>query len=147
MSIEDGPGDTLSPSESLDSDDLKNHGDDDVVDPPEHWAEADKFGTTHSEEREGESLDERIAEEVPDVQPEEQPEIPVAAAPDDELTEKLVDEVIDDQGPDDDVLADGVQELETDDALIVHDGSSRVQGQGQGESFPDDGDSLFQEID
>jgi hypothetical protein len=145
MSIEDGPGYTLSPSESLDPDDLKNRGDDDVVDPPEHWAEADKFGTTHSEEREGESLDERLAEEVPDVSLEDQPDVPVAAASDDELTEELVDEVIDDQGPDDNVLADGVQELETDDGLIVHDGSSRVQGQGQ--AFPDDGDSLFQEVD
>jgi hypothetical protein len=144
MSIEDGPGDTLSPSESLDPDDLKNDGDNDVVDPPEHWAEADKFGTTHSEEREGESLDDRVAEEVPDVPLEEQPEIPVAVSPDDELTEELVDEVIDDQGPDDNVLADGVQELESD-GLVVHDGSAHVQRQGQG--FSDDGDSLFPVVD
>jgi hypothetical protein len=145
MSIEDGPGDTLSPSESLDPDDLKNDGDNDVVDPPEHWAEADKFGTTHSEEREGESLDDRVAEEVPDIPLEEQPEVPVAAAPDDQLTEELVDEVVDDQGPDDNVLADGVQELESDDGLIVHDGSTPTLIRGEGDNG--DGESLFPVVD
>lgn len=75
MSIEDGPGDTLSPSESLDSDDVRNNDGDDVVDPPDGWSEADKFGTTAREEREGESLDEKLSEEEPDVMLEEQSEV------------------------------------------------------------------------
>lgn len=70
MSIEDGPGDTLSPSESLDSDEVRNNDGDEVVDPPEGWSGADKFGTTPREEQEGESLDQRLAEEEPDVEPE-----------------------------------------------------------------------------
>src|SRR6478752_7158370 len=50
----------LSPSESLDSDEVRNDDGDEVVDPPAEWIEA----TEH------ESLDERLAEEVPDVTPE-----------------------------------------------------------------------------
>jgi hypothetical protein len=64
---EGGPGDTLSPSESTDSDEVRNDDGDIVVDPPDHWSEADKFGMTAREEREGESLDDRLAEEEPDV--------------------------------------------------------------------------------
>ncbi|MFC9363435.1 hypothetical protein ACFTZB_43585 [Rhodococcus sp. NPDC057014] len=67
MSIEDGPGDTLSPSESVDPDEVRNDDGDETVDPPEGWSAADKFGTTPREEREGESLDDRLAEEEPDV--------------------------------------------------------------------------------
>ncbi|OZG29050.1 hypothetical protein BH683_011650 [Williamsia sp. 1138] len=99
MSIEDGPGDTLNPSESLDPDEQRIGADDDVTDPPEDWSEADSFGTTPREELEGESLDEKIAEEEPDVPLEEQPEFPVAVAPDEELSEDLVDRIIDEPGP------------------------------------------------
>lgn len=99
MSIEDGPGDTLNPSESLDSDDVKNDDGDDVTDPPEDWAEADSFGTTHREELEGESLDAKIAEEEPEVPLEDLPDIPVAVAPDNQLSEELVDRVVDETGP------------------------------------------------
>jgi hypothetical protein len=59
--------DTLSPSESTDSDEVRNDDGDVVVDPPDHWSEADKFGMTAREEREGESLDNRLAAEEPDV--------------------------------------------------------------------------------
>ena len=48
-----GPGDTLSPSESTDSDKVRNDDGDIVVDPPDGWSEADKFGMTEREEREG----------------------------------------------------------------------------------------------
>ncbi|UYF95197.1 hypothetical protein OCS65_05375 [Rhodococcus aetherivorans] len=98
MSIEDGPGDTLSPSEGLDSDEVRNDDGDEVVDPPEGWSGADRFGTTQREEQEGESLDQRLAEEEPDVAPPEPLERPVAAMPDDELTEDIVDEVYDGGG-------------------------------------------------
>lgn len=64
---EGGPDDTLNASESTDSDELRNDDGDIVVDPPERWSEADKFGVTPREEREGESLDQRLAEEEPDV--------------------------------------------------------------------------------
>lgn len=99
MSIEDGPGDTLNPSESLDPDDVKNADGDDVVDAPDQWSEADRFGTTPREEIEGEPLETRVSEEEPEVALEEQPEIPVAVAPDDKLSEDLVDKVVDERGP------------------------------------------------
>jgi hypothetical protein len=66
--------DTLSPSESTDSDEVRNDDGDIVVDPPDDWSEADKFGMTAREEREGESLDDRLAAEEPD-------ELPDAAPP------------------------------------------------------------------
>jgi hypothetical protein len=66
--------DTLSPSESTDSDEVRNDDGDSVVDPPEDWSEADKFGMTAREEREGESLDDRLAEEEPDVLNEADPD-------------------------------------------------------------------------
>lgn len=67
--MQSGPDDTLNPEESTDSDELRNDDGDTVVDPPEDWSEADKFGMTAREEREGESLDARLAEEQPDVEP------------------------------------------------------------------------------
>jgi hypothetical protein len=54
---EGGPADTLNPAESLDSDEVRNDDGDTVVDPPEHW----------SASGEDESLDDRLAEEEPDV--------------------------------------------------------------------------------
>ncbi len=71
--MQGGPDDTLSPSESTDSDELRNDDGDIVVDPPEAWSEADRFGMTAREEREGESLDQRLAEEEPDVIPDVEP--------------------------------------------------------------------------
>jgi len=71
--METGPGDTLDPSESTDSDEVRNDDGDIVVDPPEGWSEADMFGMTAREEREGESLDQRLAEEEPDVIPDVEP--------------------------------------------------------------------------
>ncbi|MCD5421860.1 hypothetical protein MX572_19325 [Rhodococcus pyridinivorans] len=136
MSIEDGPGDTLSPSEGLDADEVRNDDGDEVVDPPEDWSGADKFGTTQREEQEGESLDQRLAEEEPDVEPAEPLDTPVAATPEDELTED-VDEVIDDAttgAPEDSKLADEV------DGVIVQD--SRVD-RGQISGAPEDGESIF----
>jgi hypothetical protein len=65
--------DTLSPSESTDSDEVRNDDGDIVVDPPDDWSEANRFGMTAREEREGESLDARLAEEEPDVVPEPGP--------------------------------------------------------------------------
>jgi hypothetical protein len=49
----------LTPEEALDSDEVRNDDGDEVVDPPERWIDA----------REDESLDERLADEEPDVAP------------------------------------------------------------------------------
>lgn len=137
MSIEDGPGDTLSPSEGLDSDEVRNDDGDEVVDPPEGWSGADRFGTTQREEQEGESLDQRLAEEEPDVAPAEPLERPVAAMPDDELTEDVVDEVVDGDAA---VAGGGGKHTEVVEGVIVED--SRVD-RGQIDGSPEDGDSLF----
>jgi len=51
----------LTPEEALDSDEVRNDDGDEVVDPPEKWIEA----------REDESLDERLADEEPDVRPDD----------------------------------------------------------------------------
>ncbi len=64
---EGGPGDTLNPSESTDSDEVRNDDGDIVVDPPDDWSAADRFGMTAREEREGQPLDDRLAAEQPDV--------------------------------------------------------------------------------
>ncbi|MGB6515754.1 MAG: hypothetical protein WBF57_22810 [Mycobacterium sp.] len=64
---EAGPGNTLNPSESTDSDEVRNDDGDIVVDPPDDWSEADKFGMTAREAEEGESLDDKVAAEEPDV--------------------------------------------------------------------------------
>ena len=54
---DNGPDQTLNPSESLDSDEVRNDDGDIVVDPPERWIPV----------VEDQSLDERLAAEVPDV--------------------------------------------------------------------------------
>jgi hypothetical protein len=59
--------------QSESSDTLDDRGVDDVLDegisPPEKWSAGEKFGTTAEEEREGETLDQRIAQEVPEPDP------------------------------------------------------------------------------
>jgi len=56
---DDGPDNTLGPSESMDSDDVRNDDGDTVVDAPDRWIDAD----------DDEDLDERLAAEEPDVLP------------------------------------------------------------------------------
>ncbi|OBF40590.1 hypothetical protein A5724_07390 [Mycobacterium sp. ACS1612] len=46
----------LTPEEELDSDEVRNEDGDEVVDPPDEWIEA----------KDNETLDERLAEEIPD---------------------------------------------------------------------------------
>ncbi len=113
-----GPGDTLRPSEALDSDDVRNRDGDDVVDPPESWSEADKFGVTSREELEGESLDDKLAAEQPE------PSVDTLADSDptglDDDTELIADDEID---------------------RLVPDDHGRAEGQVDG--TPEDGDSIF----
>jgi hypothetical protein len=61
----------LSAAEDLDEDRLRLDPLEEGMDPPEHWAQADKFGNTEREMREGEDLDHRLAEEEPDIQPDD----------------------------------------------------------------------------
>ena len=56
MASDDFDDNPLEPAEELDSDEVRNEDGDEVVDPPEEWIEA----------KDNETLDERLAEEVPD---------------------------------------------------------------------------------
>ena len=58
-----GPDSTLGPSESQDSDEVRNDDGDIVVDPPDEWIEPEEDDT----------LDEKLAAEVPDVLPPGEP--------------------------------------------------------------------------
>lgn len=71
----------LNSSEDLDEDRLRLDPLEEGMDPPERWAAADKYGTTPFEEHQGESLEQRVRQEQPDVMPETVPERPVAATP------------------------------------------------------------------
>lgn len=73
MTSDNGEPDTLNPSESTDSDEVRNDDGDIVVDPPDGWSEADKFGMTAREAEEGESLDDKLSAEEPDVLPDAVP--------------------------------------------------------------------------
>ena len=66
----------LDTSESLDDDRVADPLDTGIA-PADRWAGANRFGTTIAEQRAGESLDQRLAEEEPDVDPD-------AEVPDDE---------------------------------------------------------------
>jgi hypothetical protein len=78
-------GDTYDPSSDVDENDLEDDGTldasdtldgdpgDDPLDagivPPDRWSAGEGFGTTLTEERAGESLDQLLAEEEPDPDP------------------------------------------------------------------------------
>ncbi|HEV7978219.1 hypothetical protein [Amycolatopsis sp.] len=85
----------LSATEGLDEDELAADPLEEGVDPPEQWSAAERYGTTAEEVREGESLEQKLSEERPDVEPGEMPERPLAITPADEL-----DDSIDDLTPD-----------------------------------------------
>ena len=64
---------TLDASDTLDGD----PGDDPLdagILPADRWSAGEGFGTTLAEEREGESLDQLLAEEEPDIDPYAEPE-------------------------------------------------------------------------
>ncbi|WP_026422008.1 hypothetical protein [Actinokineospora inagensis] len=80
---------TESQTESLDEDNLRVDPLEEGIEPPEHWAEANRFGMTPAEARAGEDLDHRLAEEEPDVTVDDLP------GPDSPLAE--LDDRIDEQ--------------------------------------------------
>ena len=73
----------LDASDTLDGD----PGDDPLdtgIAPPDRWSAGEGFGTTEAEERVGESLDQLLAEEEPDIDPyagDEQREVPTRREP------------------------------------------------------------------
>ena len=85
--------------ESYDEDNIGLDPLEEGMDPPERWAQADKFGNT---EREGEDLNHRLAQEQPDLSP-EPPQRPLGATPEAELDESIDDETddVDPIAPDD----------------------------------------------
>ncbi|MGW5642005.1 hypothetical protein ACWEV3_07725 [Saccharopolyspora sp. NPDC003752] len=62
---------TLPGAEGLDADELGGDPVEQGVEPPEHWSAETRDRPTPRSEREGESLDEHLAEEVPDIEPEQ----------------------------------------------------------------------------
>jgi hypothetical protein len=85
-------------AEALDEDRLAVDPLERGIEPPEKWAEADKFGVTGREQAEGEPLDARLAEEEPDVQPEDE-ESPAREVLDDSIDEQPLDYSADEAPP------------------------------------------------
>ncbi len=113
----------LDESESLDSDEVRNDDGDEVTDPPEEWIEA----------KEDETLDERLADEVPDVG-------------DDSNRDD------DDESDEDDSDTDGAdgsddEEDLSDDALDRLDPSVHGTSRGQIDGTPEDGESFYDVVD
>ncbi len=102
----------LTPEEALDSDEVRNDDGDEVVDPPERWIGA----------REDESLDERLADEEPDVAPSD----------------------VDPRDGD-----DRVRETQSmsDDALDRIDPEQHGRERGQIDGTPEDGDSFYDVVE
>jgi hypothetical protein len=98
----------LTPEESLDSDEVRNDDGDEVVDPPEKWIDAE----------EDETLDERLAEEEPDVTP-------------------------DDIDPRDAEDSSSDTQSMSDDQLDEIDPERHGRERGQIDGTPEDGDSFF----
>ncbi|MFD8493572.1 hypothetical protein [Amycolatopsis sp. NPDC059657] len=76
-------------AEALDEDELRVDPVEAGVEPAEHYSAADRFGTTAAEVREGESLEQRLSEEEPDVGGDVVPETPLAIAPPDQLDDSI----------------------------------------------------------
>jgi hypothetical protein len=100
----------LDQSESLDSDEVRNDDGDEVVDPPDRWIDAE----------ENESLDERLAAEIPD------------DAGDDGPSREAHDS---DRG--------GALEVLDDDELDRIDPDQHGRQRGQIDGTPEDGDSFY----
>ena len=103
----------LTPEEALDSDEVRNDDGDEVVDPPERWVDAS----------ENESLDDRLAEETPDVSPSD----------------------IDPRDADD--TADGEVVSTSGDELDQLDPQQHGRVRGQIDGTPEDGDSFYDVVE
>jgi len=69
----DSGGDPQPVSQEQPIDTLNDRGVEDVLDegisPPEKWSAGEGFGTTVDEQRQGESFDQRVAQEIPEPDP------------------------------------------------------------------------------
>lgn len=63
--VESDPA-ALSSAEQLDEDELRLDPLEQGIEPPERWGEADAYGTVPAEQQEGESIQQRVAEERAD---------------------------------------------------------------------------------
>jgi hypothetical protein len=108
-SVESDPA-ALNSAEDLDEDRIRLDPLEEGMDPPERWSEADRYGMTPFEQRQGEPLEERVRQEVPDVSADIGADTPetVAATPDAELDESVDDvtEGTEPAPPDEDFFAD-----------------------------------------
>jgi len=90
--VEDS-GDTL---DGAPGDDPLDRG----VIPPERWSSAMRFGSTASDQESGESLDQLLAEEEPDITAEIDDERPEDIAGDEDAADEDIDGLLLDDGPD-----------------------------------------------
>jgi hypothetical protein len=67
---------------------------------PDRWSSAMRFGSTASEQESGESLDQLLAEEEPDITGEMDDERPEDIAADDDAADEDIDGLLLDDGPD-----------------------------------------------
>jgi Family of unknown function (DUF5709) len=91
--------DVEDPSDTLDG----NLGDDPLdtgVTPPVRWSAGMRFGTTGEEQEAGESLDQLLAEEEPDIVPDIDEQRPEDVAGDSDAADEDVDGLLLDDGPD-----------------------------------------------
>ncbi|WP_149360611.1 hypothetical protein [Lolliginicoccus suaedae] len=70
--VESDPA-SLNSAEYVDEDRLGENPLTGAMAPPDDWSEADAYGTTPREQKEGETLDDRLEQEEPDIQPGESP--------------------------------------------------------------------------
>jgi hypothetical protein len=68
--------------------------------PPQHWTSASRFGTTGAEQEDGESLDQLLAEEEPDIPPAPDEDQPADIAGDPDAADEDIDGLLLDDGPD-----------------------------------------------
>jgi Family of unknown function (DUF5709) len=143
---DDSIGDGLGGSYSIDDDDqlqsedsLVDRGVEDVLDegysPPDRPVAVDKFGTTAAEAEEGETLDMRLAEEVPD--PNMQVDDPLAAQPD------LLDQRLDEES---DVDRDSFDRELQDDAEVGDERAGRLVAPDEGSHEDTEKDLVAEDI-
>ena len=86
------------------SDTLEGDPGDDPLDqgvaPPERWSAGMRFGSTAAEQEDGESLDQLLAEEEPDITADASDERPEDIAGDEDAADEDVDGLLLDDGPD-----------------------------------------------
>ncbi|HYZ66497.1 MAG TPA: hypothetical protein VE666_01595 [Mycobacterium sp.] len=117
MASDDFDDNPLAPEEELDSDQIRNDDGDEVVDPPYRWIDA----------KDHETLDERLAEEVPD-----------------ELGEDEADEQSSDAH---DSGAGGGLTLVSNYAIDHMDTDTHGRSRGQIDGTPEDGDSFYDVVE